>query len=223
MNKVNTRAKNFDLHVVADEMPRELETTLLGLGYKPKVVIGGDPRVRMQHLFSFKVEGREVADDLFRHSVAAIERHPSFVGYIEEEVVAHDVSIVSSPSVGDMDPFPEIFRVDNCPIGIYKKCDIHVAIPDSLESVTHKLRDAGFYYLNLFKPEIGFVNVTTIQTEDVLTGKRIWDLLMHYLPRVGGFNGFAKFEVTAAIKNFGFRLPPIVLKSSDSSLKQSSY
>jgi hypothetical protein len=205
------KTQNFDLHVVADNLPPRLEADLLDMGYEPKVVIGGDLRVRMQHLLSCKAEGKDRADTLFKSSVTAIESHPSFVGYIEEEAVAYDMPILTTASKGEVEDFPEQYRVDDCPPGIYKKCDIHVAVPYTHKEVTEKLLDAGFYYLNLFKAGLGSVNVTTIQADDILTGKHIWGVLTSYLQKTDGFNGFAKFEVTAAIKNYGFKLPPIVI------------
>src|SRR2546421_11520808 len=205
MNYMGIKAQNFDLHVVADNLPLKLKANLLEMGYEPKAVIGGDPRVRMQHLLSCKADNRERADELFENSVSAIELYPSFIGYIEEEAIAYDLPIITPAHKSKPGEFPEQYCVEYCPPGIYKKCDLHVAVPSAYKEVTQRLMDAGFYYLNLSKPGLGSVNVTTIQTEDILTGKHIWGLLMRYLQQTGGFNGFAKFEVVAAVKNFGFR------------------
>ena len=209
------KPQTFDLHVVANTMPPALKTELTSFGFDEKVVIGGDPRVRMQHLLSLRAGERSRANDLYKESVSVIERYSQFVGYIEQETIAHDLTIVGR-GTAKAETFPEQFHVEDCPVGKYKKCDIHVAIPETQVDVTERLKEAGFYHLNLLKPNLGSVNIATIQTEDLMEGKRIWNLLATYLQNCGSFNGFAKFEITVAIKNFGFRLPPIVLSSQTS-------
>jgi hypothetical protein len=207
------KVKNFDIHVVANHLPIDLEKELRLMGYSAKQVVGGDERVRMQHLLSMKVDDRRNADRVFNLSVSAIEDYPSFSGYIESEAVSEDF-VVRVPDDGGRkaEDFPQRLIVSPCPPGRYKKCDIHVAIPTGNGEVTAKLRDAGFYYLGLDKPGIGSFNIVTIQLEDMGRGKLTWKTLLDYLHRCGGFEGFVKFEVTVNIKNFGFLLPPMVLK-----------
>lgn len=205
------KVHNFDIHVVANHLPRDLERELTLIGYSVKQVIGGDERVRMQHLLSMKVDDKKSADRVFDSSVSAIENHPSFIGYIESEAVAEDLVISVRGGGREAEAFPQRLSVSPCPPGRYKKCDIHVAIPAGDDEVAAKLREAGFYYLSLRKPGSGSFNVVTIQLEDVRRGKLVWRTLVNYLRQCQGFEGFVKFEVTVNIKNFGFLLPPLVL------------
>lgn len=201
----------FDIHVVADELPTGLENTLLRMGFNPKDVVGGDVRVRMRHLLSLKVADHKTAHNVFTESVSVIKEYPSFNGYIESEAVTEDLTINVPCEWSQCGDFPLRLNVSPCPPGKFKRCDIHVAIPAGDERVTTKLREAGFYYLSLYKPGGGSFNVVTIQFENVKRGRRLWDELLIYLRQCSGFNGFAKFEVTMGIKNFGFHLPPMVL------------
>jgi hypothetical protein len=202
---------NFDVHIVTNELSSALESSLLELGFEHKNVIGGDPRVRMKYLLSLKASDKKNADDIYKESISILEQAPSFRGYIEEEAVIFDRSFHAPSSGIEAQCFPEKFQVSICPPGTFKKCDIHVTFSQTNKIIIEKLNEAGFYYLELNKPHFGEVNVMTIQTENLIYGKQIWQMLISYLEKIKGFEGFAKLEVTVNIKNFGFVLPPIIL------------
>lgn len=207
---------NYDVHVAAKVIPQNLISKLLSLGYSPKPVLGGDPRVRIEHLLTIHSGDRATADTVFEETVALLQNCEEFRGYVEEEIVLYDLKFQvrdgGTPAVV-VSSFPEVLEVSECPPHVYKACDIHVTVSGSSDlRVMDALRAAGFYFLSLDKKDVGLANVVTIQLEDLVRGKRVWKSLIPFLEQADGFDGFAKFEVTANIRSFGFALPPLVLK-----------
>lgn len=204
--------KTFDLHIAANHIPAGLFQKLLDSGYREQLVIGGDDRVKMQYLLSINVTNRNEADDLFARSVGMISKHPSFRGYIEEEVIVFDTDLRgSSAQLGTTDCTLERVITSQCPPDIFKRCDIHLTVPESDLETLDALRTVGFYHLQLDKPEFGRANIITLQFEDIGEGKKACRKLMQ-LVKHHSVLGSLKFEVTINIKNFGFEMPPIVLR-----------
>lgn len=203
--------KCFDLHVVSDKLPAQLDGTLQKLGYKHRRFVGGDSLVRMKYLLSQKLFSRAEADHVYYQTLYAVERHPSFNGYIEEEAVAHDLLFSGNTGYKTRGPFPLTLVVRDCPQGSYKKCDIHITTTTRDFEVIQRLREAGFYYQSFEKPTLGQVHVTTVQSENMRLGKRLWKQVVQYLNQDAEFCGYVKFEVAIRINNFNFRLPPLVI------------
>jgi len=195
----------YDIHIVSNDLPAGLADDLAALGYERRVVLGGDRRVRIEYLFTQKLSSRRSADATFKESVIALERHPSFVGYIEEEAIVDDVSLEGT-GVGSTEFPTNLESLDDR--GAYKKCDIHITTPSERSVAIESLRRAGFYCQRLDKPGIGPVSVITAQIEALVVGKRLWRQVLEYLGQSSSFRGWMKFEVTIQLKNFGFRMPP---------------
>src|ERR1044072_4608765 len=172
--------KYFDLHVVANVLPESLDRELQGLGYEHKQFIAGDPRVQLNYLLTQKQLSRENADSIYWRTIRAIERYPSFNGYVEEEVVAFDL-FFNRPATGlAPDHFPLKLTPVACPEGSYKKCDIHVSTQRGNSEVSKRLVESGFYYQCFDKRTGGRVHVATVQAENLSLGKRVWNQVLSY-------------------------------------------
>jgi hypothetical protein len=196
----------YDLHIVSNALPAGLADDLAALGYERRIVLGGDRRVRIRHLFTQKRDSRQSADAGYDESVIALQCYPSFVGYIEEEAIVHYLNLEGTsdgPAV-----FPVMLQIIDDQ-GIHKKCDIHITTADEHSTAVDGLCRTGFYRQRLEKPGIGPVSVVTVQSEGLVVGKRLWKQVLEYLSGDSTFRGTAKFEVTIRLKNFGFRIPPV--------------
>ncbi len=206
--------KTFDLHIAANNISADLLEALLESGYREQQVIGGDERVRMQFLLSINVPDRRGADELFERSVRLISNHRSFNGYIEEEAVVFDTEITPGQmSAISSNNIVEKVVPSRCPPDIFKRCDIHLTIPKQDQETLQALRALGFYHLELGKRELGPCNVITLQFEDIAEGRKCCRRLMQHINQRSVI-GSLKFEVTINIQNFGFEMPPIVLRHS---------
>jgi hypothetical protein len=204
--------KTFDLHIAANHIPAALFQELLDSGYREQLVIGGDDRVQMRYLLSVNLSNRNEADELFQRSVRMISSHPSFKGYIEEEAIVFDTDLPGSYTQrGTTDYALERVFTSQCPPDIFKRCDIHLTVPESDLKTLEVLRTVGFYHLQLDKPYFGRANIITLQFEDIEEGKKACRKLMQ-LVKHRSVVGSLKFEVTINIRNFGFDMPPIVLR-----------
>jgi hypothetical protein len=202
-------SRYFDLHIVANELPPRLDAALQELGYRHKRVVGGDQRVLMKYLLSQKRFSRRAADEIYASTVRAVDQHPSFNGYVEEEAVAHDLSF-SGRGGGELCRFPLRLTASDCPPDTYKRCDVHVATSYEDSTAIRGLREAGFYSQILEKPTQGRVQVATVQAEGLVLGKQLWKHVVCYLSQCDEFVGSAKFEVTLQLHNFNYSLPPMV-------------
>jgi len=196
----------YDLHLVSNDLPVGLAQDLAALRYETRRVLGGDRRVRIKHLFTQKLDSRQSADAVYDLTVMTIQRYRSFVGYIEEEAIVHDMNIEGT-SDGEAF-FPARLQITDDQ-NIHKKCDIHVTTPYEHSAAVASLCRAGFYRQRLEKPGIGPVSVVTLQSDGLVAGKNLWSQVLQYLKHNSTFRGSAKFEVTIRLKNFGFRIPPI--------------
>lgn len=204
-----------DNHIICSSISHGLIKSLQNLGFSEMDVTDGDPRVRMQHLFSKKSLStleREDGDSLFKQCQSLIQKDTSFVGYIEEEIIIVDESF-SSLLFHEKNWSDTLLPVNPsaCPEGIYKACDIHLSLHNFNPKVEQMLLAAGFYYLELNKPDLGKVRIYTMQTQDIKTGKSIFDNVKNTIEKGGGVQGSLKFEKTKNLYNQGFTLPPIVL------------
>jgi hypothetical protein len=195
----------YDIHIVSNDLPAGLAQNLLALAYERRLTLGGDRRVRIEYLYTQKFGSRRSADTVYHETLTVLERYPSFVGYIEEEAIVEDLSLEGAgEAVNDFATMLKAFD-DR---GIHKKCDIHITTPGQRSAAIKNLRRAGFYRQRLEKHGLGPVTVLTVQSEDLVAGKRLWRQVLEYLSHSPSFRGSAKFEVTIQLKNFGFRIPP---------------
>jgi hypothetical protein len=195
----------YDIHIVSNDLPTGLAQDLVALGYERRLTLGGDRRVRIKYLYTQKLGSRRSADTVYKETLTVLERYSSFVGYIEEEAIVADVSLESTgEGVSNFAAMLESFDER----GIHKKCDIHITTPCERSKAVKDLRLAGFYRQRLDKLGLGPVTVLTVQSEDLVAGKRLWRQVLEYLSQSPSFRGSAKFEVTIQLKNFGFRIPP---------------
>ncbi len=211
-NSVRSKVGCCDTHIIANSISVELVKSLKDSGYSEQVVIGGDSRVRMQRLLSKKSATVAEADDCFDKWQFYLKQDNSFVGYIEEEVVAIDELVSSVPFEREVwDRLLPQLNPSPCPEGIVKGCDIHLSLHKLNPQVDQKLLESGFYYLDLYKPNLGNVRIYTMQTQNQKVGRDIFYLLKKILLQGGGVEGFLKFEVTRNLYNQGFALPPLIL------------
>jgi hypothetical protein len=206
--------KTFDLHIAANAISADLLQVLLDSGYREQRVIGGDERVRMQFLLSINVPDRRSADELFERSVRLISGDTSFKGYIEEEAVVFDTEITPGQmGESNSDNVLEKVVTSRCPPDMFKRCDIHLSISKQDHETLQALHALGFYHLELDKRGVGPCNIITLQFEDIAEGRKCCRRLRQHINQ-RRMIGWLKFEVTINIKNFGFEMPPIVIRDS---------
>lgn len=202
-----------DTHIIANSISVELANIFKEIGLSEQVVIGGDSRVRMQHLWSKKSSSLKEADDWFDKCKFYIKQDKSFIGYIEEEVIAIDQQISNLHfDEAAWDALLPKLNPSPCPQGIVKACDVHLALHNANPKLDKKLLESGFYYLDLCKPNLGNVRIYTMQTQCQKVGKEIFHVLKKIFAQGGGAEGFLKFEFTRNLYNQGFSLPPLILK-----------
>jgi hypothetical protein len=200
-----------DIHVVASSMPASLHEALVSLGFTGQAVLGGDPRVQMNHLLSIKHAEVRESDRVFALAQRACADVAGFSGYIKQEVVGEDIVIDSPPVERTPIPCPIRALPQSCPADLYKRCDIHATARVSDEAMHQVLAQSGFYHLILRKPLLGAVRVNTLQFESSREGWRTWRQLVDYLKGCEQFRGSAKLELTRGFVRFGYyTLPPIV-------------
>ncbi|QHG21196.1 hypothetical protein [Nostoc sp. ATCC 53789] len=200
-----------DTHVIANSISVELANFFRDSGFSEQNIIGGDSCVRMQHLWSKKFSTVQEADICFKKSQFYIKQDKSFVGYIEEEVIAVDEPISNLPlDEAIWDKLLPKLSPSPCSEGIVKACDIHLALHQVNSKVDKKFLESGFYYLDLYKPNLGNVRIYTMQTQNRKVGRQILRDLKKTLAQGGGVEGFLKFEVTRKLYNQGFSLPPLI-------------
>jgi hypothetical protein len=203
----------FDTHIIANSISEASIDMITNMGFKEQKVVGGDPRVRMERLWSNKTNDLKEADLWFKKLQFHIKQDNEFVGYVEEEVITFDEVIDNLPlNESAWDNLLPALSPSPCPENIYKECDVHLSLHDVDPAIDLKLKQAGFYHLDLDKPSVGHTRIYTMQAESKADGKKVLDTLINIVKQAGGIQGFLKFEITRNIYNQGFLLPPILLK-----------
>jgi hypothetical protein len=201
-----------DTHVVANSISSVTVELLQKQGFHELKVVNGDTRVRMQSLWSKKSSSAQNADECYEQSKSLIQQDAHFVGYIEEEVMELDEPITPTPFNEDVwGKLLPILAPSPCPDNMIKACDIHLSLHNVNPLIDQKLLNAGFYFLELYKPSIGNVRIYTMQTQKPKKGREILNQLQQVVSLGGGVEGFLKFEITKNLYNQGFSLPPILM------------
>ena len=170
-DSVGHKSTTCDNHVVANSISEETCLVLQDLEFSEKNVTGGDPRVRMERLWSKKASTLEDADDCFGKGQFHIKHDKSFVGYIEEEIATLDEPISYLPlNETAWDSLLPKLSPRPCPKGIHKGCDIHLALHKRHPYIERTLLESGFYYLELEKPHLSKVRIFTMQTQALKAG-----------------------------------------------------
>lgn len=203
-----------DIHVVARRLSAGTLGDLGRLGYVAGKVVGGDPRVRMEHLLSIKDRDVGRSDALYAETIDICGSDGDFYGYVEQEIIADDLKLRSTGWAAHPDLDLEL-EVSPCPEGLYKGCDLHFALTDVAPALRQTLEGHGFYNLVLNKAGLGDVTIFTMQLEQVVHGHRLWQFMLAYLKDLPDIDCDAKFEITRNLTRFGgYPLPPLVLKDS---------
>lgn len=202
-----------DTHVVANSISSVTVELLQKQGFYELKVVDGDARVRMQSLWSKKSSSPQNADECFEKSKLLLQQDINFVGYVEEEVMELDESIKPTPFNEEIwDEMLPSLVPSPCPDNMVKACDIHLSLHNVNPLIDQKLLNAGFYFLELYKPNIGNVRIYTMQTQKPKKGREILHQLQQVVSLGGGVEGFLKFEITKNLYNQGFSLPPILME-----------
>jgi hypothetical protein len=201
-----------DTHVVANSISPNVVELLQQQGFYALKVVDGDVRVRMQSLWSKKSSSAQEADECFEKAKLYLQQDSHFVGYIEEEVMELDEPIHPTPFNEEIwDKLLPNLSPSPCPDNMVKACDIHLSLHNVNPLIDQKLINAGFYFLELYKPSIGNIRIYTMQTQKPKTGRDILKQLQQTVKQGGGVEGFLKFEITKNLYNQGFSLPPILM------------
>ncbi len=216
----DTLGKPTDIHVVSRNMSDALAQDLLGLGFQSKVVAGGDPRVRMDHLYSIVHDDVEISDVVYAKTIALCSKDESFFGYVEQEVIAEDIEL-RTDAEGSIAELDVELALSECPADLYKACDLHFAFVGVDEQIRRNLEAAGFYNLVLNKPGLGDVTIFTMQFEKIAPGHELWTHMLRYFEGQPDMNIDAKFEVTRNLHRFGdYPLPPLILRQCEPVLEE---
>lgn len=211
----DTRGKPTDIHVVSRNMSDALVQDLLGLGFQSKIVAGGDPRVRMDHLYSIVHDDVEMSDAVYAKTIDLCSGDDSFFGYVEQEVIAEDIELRTNAG-GGVDALDVGLALSECPADLYKACDLHFAFVGVGKEIRRELEAAGFYNLVLNKPGLGDVTIFTMQFEKIVHGHKLWAHMLKYIKSQPDINVDAKFEVTRNLHRFGdYPLPPLILRQNE--------
>jgi hypothetical protein len=209
----NLSTSRCDTHVVANSISLVTVELLQKQGFYELKVVDGDTRVRMQSLWSKKSSSAQDADECFDKSKSLLQQDINFLGYIEEEVMELDESIKPTPFNEEIwDKMLPSLAPSPCPDNMVKACDIHLSLHNVNPLIDQKLLNAGFYFLELYKPNIGNVRIYTMQTQKPKKGRELLHQLQQVVSLGGGVEGFLKFEITKNLYNQGFSLPPILME-----------
>jgi hypothetical protein len=199
----------FDLHLVSNDIPRNLLERLFAMGYERRTVVGGDQRVRMSFLLSLKCDTEEETNALFASTADMLSKEPGFSGYLEAEETLRDLSIQSSGGKGEMPPSLAFSPIE-APAGVYKMCDIHATDLRGDVSTRELLLSRGFYFLEMEKQNNRRATVYTMQFARLEDGMQACEELCRFLSQQTNFGGSVKLERTVNLRNYNYVLPPFV-------------
>jgi hypothetical protein len=211
----------FDIHLASDTMSIALEKKLTQLGFARDGFSGGCEGVIRPNHFSKHPPTRDLFVESWGQVMSILGTAPEseFRGYAEAEVVSpqHTTPIqwrAFDPSI----PFP-FGRLEQevCPLGKHKDFDLHVTV--DLSTLNPDLKrlleqDINFYYIDVLKASGKLFRVYTCQTVAVKDAPKLYDLVVSYCGRAGGFQGQIKLEATYAYARFpeSSPVPPIISK-----------
>jgi hypothetical protein len=209
----------FDIHLASDTMSFALEEKLTRLGFARDGFSGGTEGVIRPNHFSRHPPTRDLFVDLWGQVVSILRATPEteFRGYAEAEVVSpqHITPIPWRPFDPSV-PFP-FGRLEHevCPLDKHKDFDLHVTV--NLSTLDPELKrlleqDIKFYYIDVLKDTGRLLRVYTCQTVGLKDAPKLYELVVNYFERAGGFEGQIKLEATYAYARFpeSSPVPPII-------------
>lgn len=211
----------FDIHMASDTMSIALEGKLGQLDFVRDGFSGGTEGVIRPHHFSKHPSTRDLFVESWNQVTAllAVAPQSEFAGYAEAEVVSpqHTTPIQWRPFDPSV-PFP-FGRLEHeiCPLDKHKDFDLHVTVDlSTLDPELKRLleQDINFYYIDVLKAGGRLLRVYTCQTVGVKDAPKLYDMVVHYFGRAGGFEGQIKLEATYAYARFpeSSPVPPIITK-----------
>ena len=172
-------------------MPPELRDRLVAeLGYLvddfAENADGSAGYAPAQHV-TFKTTDAAAFKQCFEASREMIELVGGFRGYLEGEVIAHDVLISAGGPFDDRVPAPFFARTSQEAQAGFRESEIHVSIPvDGLDPrLGRQLRLMGFFVATMRKPT-GLAEIYTIQGTRAAIADIIGEVET-YLRTAGGF------------------------------------
>jgi hypothetical protein len=189
------------------------------LGFARDGFVGGIEGVIRQNHFSKHPLTRELLVESWNQVTALLSTTPEseFHGYAEAEVVSSQhTAPIEWRAFDSSVPFPfGPLEQDVCPLDTHKDFDLHITVDlSTLDPNLKRLLEEGikFYYVDVHKASGKLLRVYTCQTLDVKDAPRLYDLVVDYFGKAGGFEGQIKLEATYAYTRFPETspVPPVI-------------
>lgn len=206
----------FDIHIAADAINRDVHDLLAKQGFLRQEFLLGDASVVRPYHFVKHPGSIQALRQSWRDLLTEISDQPegAFQGFIESEVTPTHYRAVFGRKPFDESvrfPFKKFERLD-CPIDARKAFDVHVlaAISTLDARLGALLERAGFYVVDIVK-DSAIWRCYTVQPLDLKYAPVIFGGLKDYFDRAGGFEGKLKIEVAVEVARIPvtFPVPPV--------------
>ena len=204
-----SRPPSCEVHLASDVISDRLHRRFIELGFVRDRFVGGTTGVVHPCHYTADPASTDAMEALWLECVALLAdtEADEFAGYGEAEITAakHRIEIPYQP----YDPnvrFPYgRFSYFACPLDEFKKFDIHITA--DVATIDPRLQrflevDCCFHYVEIDKPDGRSVRVYTIQPFGPDISAEIWQPLVEFFTRCGGFEGKIKLEVCRFFERF---------------------
>jgi hypothetical protein len=213
--------KSFDIHLASDVISPNLESRLIGLGFRKDAFIGGTTGVVHPCHYSYRPLSQLLFVQTWEKAICILSAASSddFHGYAEAEITPLHFNIPLKFKPYDSSVAFPLGRLEHeaCPLDKHKDLDIHLTA--NLSSINPDLKrlleeDISFNYVDIRKPSGTMVRVYTFQPLGVKGITKLYKLLVTYLQKAGGLEGKIKLEATYAFARFpsSAPVPPVITK-----------
>lgn len=189
--------KTYDLHFSGYQVDQALISALLDQGFTRDLFTNNKRCSTTQFHATYKGD-REVNPELFQEVCDLMKKYDGTVADLEFE--SSDSSLKAFFELQEKGTLPqalmiEPFKFRDCPAGITKACDIHLAI-DVMRSSAYALHILEEMQMVSFDRPIdgGFKRIYTMTYEDRVSAEKMFERLRSLLSSLHMFSGKLKLE-----------------------------